>query len=215
MPERAERRAYHELGARAALAYEPHASRCRVVHDQQVPLAQPVVFHALGSTFSSPGVTTRGRSLPRPILDLRLTRHGLGRNAMSNSAPCRRARGWAAAGLLLAWGAGLGCASGDAADSGGEAGAGGAVGTAPHVRLGTGREVFEDVAVDGHVPLIMGLQGGYHVWTSFLVYELPAEVVRMELSTRWDGVDGTQEQNAGNVSLRPVTDGTGTAALAS
>jgi hypothetical protein len=91
----------------------------------------------------------------------------------------------------------------------------GAVSTGPRVSLGTGREVFEPVATDGHVPLIMGLQGGYHVWTSFLVYDLEAEVVRMELSTRWEGVEGSQEQNTGNVSLRPVVDGAGNAALAS
>ena len=133
---------------------------------------------------------------------------------MSSSAPCGRAR--AAAGLLLAFGAGFGCGSGEPSNPG-DAGTGGAavVEGGPHVLLGTGREAFEEVAADGHVPLIMGLQGGYHVWTSFLVYELEAEVVRMELSTRWEGVDGSQEQNAGNVSLRPVVDGAGNAALAS
>lgn len=134
---------------------------------------------------------------------------------MSNSALRRRAR--AAAAVLWVLGGSLGCGSGSPSEPASDAGAAGAggVGSGPHVALGTGREVFEEVAEDGHVPLIMGLQGGYHVWTSFLVYDLAAEVVRMELSTRWDGVDGSQEQNAGNVSLHPVVDGAGNAALAS
>jgi hypothetical protein len=137
---------------------------------------------------------------------------------MSYSAPRRRAR--AAAGLLVLLAGGLGCGSGAGTEPGDgsagtpDAGSGGVDGGA-RVRLGTGREAFEEVPADGHVPLIMGLQGGYHVWTSFLIYELPAEVVRMELSTRWDGVDGSEQRNAGNVSLRPVVDAEGSSALAS
>jgi hypothetical protein len=132
---------------------------------------------------------------------------------MSNGPPSRRARTRAAAAVFMAH-AVLGCGSGGASEPGLDAGAGGAS-SGPRVSLGTGRAAFEEVGVDGHVPLIMGLQGGYHVWTSFLVYDLAADVVRMELSTRWEGVDGSQEQNAGNVSLRSVVDGAGNPALAS
>jgi len=132
---------------------------------------------------------------------------------MSNSAPCQRARACVAASALLALGGAFGCGSGSPSEPG--TGAGGSDVVGPRVLLGTGREVFEEVPADGHVTLIMGLQGGYHVWTSFLVYDLEAEVLRMELSTRWEGVDGSQEQNAGNVSLHAAQDGAGESALAS
>lgn len=136
---------------------------------------------------------------------------------MSNSAPCRRPRARAAVWTLLALAGWLGCGAdaptAPASDAGGAEG--GTLGSGPRIMLGTGRQAFEEVATDGHVPLIMGLQGGYHVWTSFLVYDLAAEVVRMELTTRWDGVDGSEERNAGRVSLRAVVDGAGNPALAS
>ena len=135
---------------------------------------------------------------------------------MSNSAPCRvRAR--VAVATFLALGGWLGCGADvdGPAEPALDAGGAGSGGSGPRVTLGTGREAFEELAADGHVPLIMGLQGGYHVWTSFLVYDLAAEVVRMELTTRWEGVDGSQEQNAGNVSLHGVVDAAGNAALAS
>lgn len=93
--------------------------------------------------------------------------------------------------------------------------AGAATDTGPRVVLGTGRDEFEALDSDGTVALIKGIQGGFHVWTSFLAYGFDADVLRMDLTTRWDGLDGTLLEMAGNVSVKPVMDDDGTPALAS
>jgi hypothetical protein len=85
----------------------------------------------------------------------------------------------------------------------------------PHVVLGTGREAFEPLGADGTVPLIKGIQGGFHVWTSFLAYGFDADVLRMELATRWDELDDSVLEMAGNVSVKPATDPAGMPALVS
>lgn len=94
-------------------------------------------------------------------------------------------------------------------------GAGGAADTGPQVVIGTGREAFEALGPDGRVPLIKGIQGGFHVWTSFLAYEFDTDVLRMELMTRWDGLDDSALEMAGNVSVKPTTDAAGMPALVS
>jgi hypothetical protein len=101
-------------------------------------------------------------------------------------------------------------AGGDRAGFGVEAGAEG-----PRVVLGSGREAFEAVEADGVVPLIKGIQGGFHVWTSFLIYGFDTDVVRMELATRWDMLDDSLLEMKGNVSVRPATDPSGMPALVS
>jgi hypothetical protein len=85
----------------------------------------------------------------------------------------------------------------------------------PRVVLGSGREAFEMVPADGVVPLIKGIQGGFHVWTSFLVYGFDTDVVRMELTTRWDMLDDSLLEMKGNVAVRPATDPSGVPALVS
>jgi hypothetical protein len=85
----------------------------------------------------------------------------------------------------------------------------------PRVALGSGREAFEEVAADGVVPLIKGIQGGYHVWTSFLLYGFDTDIARMELTTAWDTLDESRIEMNGNVSLRPVMDPAGVPALVS
>jgi hypothetical protein len=106
--------------------------------------------------------------------------------------------------LALAWAlAGCGSNGHAAADAG------------PRVMLGTGREAFEALGSDGSVPLIKGIQGGFHVWTSFLAYGFDTDVLRMELTTRWDELDESVLEMAGNVAVRPATDPDGNPALLS
>lgn len=85
----------------------------------------------------------------------------------------------------------------------------------PHVTLGTGREQFEPRADGESVLLVRGIQGAWHVWTSFLAYGFETDVLRMELTTEWQGVDESRLGGAGNVAVRPVEDAAGAAALAS
>lgn len=90
-----------------------------------------------------------------------------------------------------------------------------AVAAGPRVVLGTGREAFEALASGASVPLIKGIQGGFHVWTSFLAYGFDTDVMRMELVTRWDGLDESALDVAGNVRVSPTTDAAGAPALVS
>lgn len=117
---------------------------------------------------------------------------------MSKSVSRRRRQSvFACVGLLGLAGCGV--------DSSGAGGAGGGEPAGPRLELGTGRLVFEPAPQDGDVPLIQGLQGGYHVWTSFLIYGVSAKVVQMDLTTRWDGNDASLQEMQGNISLRPTT----------
>jgi hypothetical protein len=85
----------------------------------------------------------------------------------------------------------------------------------PRVVLGTGREAFEVLDSEGSVPLIKGIQGGFHVWTSFLAYGFETDVMRMELRTSWDTLAESTLEMAGNVAVRPSVDPQGSPALLS
>ena len=81
------------------------------------------------------------------------------------------------------------------------------------VVLGTGHKAFEPLDDDAQVPLIKGIQGGWHVWTSFLTYGFDTDVLRMDLTTRWEGVPESVLGGPGNVAVQPVEDATGAPAL--
>lgn len=83
------------------------------------------------------------------------------------------------------------------------------------VVLGTGVKAFEPLEDDVPVPLIKGLQGGWHVWTSFLAYGFDTDVLRMDLTTGWEGVEESVLGGPGNVRVRLAEDGAGAPALAS
>jgi hypothetical protein len=84
------------------------------------------------------------------------------------------------------------------------------------VVLGTGQHAFEPLGDNAEVSLIKGIQGGWHVWTSFLTYGFDTDVLRMEIDTRWEGdEESVVPGGPGNVRLRPVEDATGAPALAS
>jgi hypothetical protein len=104
--------------------------------------------------------------------------------------------------------------SGGCADGGAEP-AMDAGSSGPRVMLGSGRAAFEVVDEDASIPLIKGIQGGFHVWTSFFAYGFTTDVVRMELSTRWGGLDDSLLEMAGNIGVHPATDPFGTPALLS
>jgi hypothetical protein len=58
---------------------------------------------------------------------------------------------------------------------------------APEVRrvvLGTGEADFEPIDGEPRLPLIAGVQGGFHVWASFLVYGFTTARADMVLETR-------------------------------
>ena len=101
----------------------------------------------------------------------------------------------------------FGCGSGGGSDA--DAGAGGGANPAAHLDLGTGRVAFEAAPSGARVPLIQGLQGGYHVWTSFYAYGFSTRVARMDLHTRWENLEGSQLDMNGNVALQPGLDAMG------
>jgi hypothetical protein len=87
----------------------------------------------------------------------------------------------------------------------------------PDVRvvLGTGRTQFEPLDDEMTIPLIKGVQGGMHVWTSFLAYGFDTDVLRMDVATGWEGVDESVVGRGGNVAVRPTSDASGAPALTS
>jgi hypothetical protein len=111
---------------------------------------------------------------------------------------------------LLALALTVGCGPEGGAEAATDAGS-----TGPRVMLGSGRGAFEAVEANGSVPLIKGIQGGFHVWTSFFAYGFATDVVRMELSTRWGGLDDSLLEMAGNIGVHPATDPSGMPALLS
>lgn len=108
-----------------------------------------------------------------------------------------------------------GCGSSATGEEGGAEPPADAASAGPRVVLGTGREAFEALGSDASVPLIKGIQGGFHVWTSFLAYGFDTDVLRMELTTRWDELDDSVLEMAGNVGVKPATDVAGMPALLS
>jgi len=104
-----------------------------------------------------------------------------------------------------------GCDSGGS--GGGNAGGGGAPGE-PEVALGTGVEQYEPIEGEPTIELIKGIQGGFHVWASFLVYGFEGTVLRMELTTSREGHADSIIPMQGNVRVRDVTDPAGRPARA-
>lgn len=114
----------------------------------------------------------------------------------------RRARVPVVAAVLFACRCLLGCAAGNEPPPSADGGAG----ARPHIELGSGYLAFEAQPPDARVPLIMGLQGGYHVWVSFVTGGFSTDVVHMALSTRWAELEASRVEMAGSVALRPVPD---------
>ena len=56
--------------------------------------------------------------------------------------------------------------------------------SAPRVVLGTGEAVFEPMEGEPHLPLVAGIQGGFHAWASLLAYDFSGDRLDMVLETR-------------------------------
>jgi hypothetical protein len=88
-------------------------------------------------------------------------------------------------------------------------------GVGTRVVLGTGEADFEALADEASIPLIRGVQGAFHIWTSFLAYGFDTDVLRMDLTTHLDDVADSELGAPGNVAVRSRLDAEGVAALAS
>jgi hypothetical protein len=117
--------------------------------------------------------------------------------------------------LSLALRRGAACCVLLAAGCGDDAGPDAAAGTGARVVLGTGREAFEEIPDGGAVTLIQGIQGAYHVWTSFLAFGFEGDVVHMDLATRWGMSDESLLEMGGSIAVRPTTGPTGDPAMVS
>ncbi len=58
---------------------------------------------------------------------------------------------------------------------------------AQRVVLGTGEAEFEPISGEPRLNLVAGVQGGFHVWASFLGYGFPGPTVDMVLTTSLEG----------------------------
>jgi hypothetical protein len=77
---------------------------------------------------------------------------------------------------------------------------------AQRIVIGTGARVFEPLADGAHVPLIAGIQGAYHVWTSVLSYGFDADVLFMRLSCHWADTPSPDGELRLRVAARPTLD---------
>jgi hypothetical protein len=107
--------------------------------------------------------------------------------------------------LGAALAAALGCgSSGDALD-----------GSEPHrtsgqsVLLGTGEAEFEPMDGEPRLKLVAGVQGGFHVWASFLAYGFSSERVDMVLETMVEDDPATRLVMRARLSLRETVDADG------
>lgn len=83
------------------------------------------------------------------------------------------------------------------------------------VVIGTGRSKYEPLIDEATVPLISGIQGGFHVEITFIAYGFDVDVLRMELRTSSNGDPATFVEMAGNVAVRPALDPDGVSVLTS
>jgi len=77
------------------------------------------------------------------------------------------------------------------------------------VVLGTGEAEFEPIRGEPHLTLVAGVQGGFHVWASFMAYGFSAERVGMTLTTSLDGVDDSSLVMHAQLSTRDALDEAG------
>lgn len=79
----------------------------------------------------------------------------------------------------------------------------------PRVVLGTGEAEFEPMDGEPHLPLVAGVQGGFHAWASFLAYDFSAPRVDMLLETRVEDDPASSLVMRARLSLRETLDADG------
>jgi hypothetical protein len=109
--------------------------------------------------------------------------------------------------LALLAALGMACSS-SSSDPPGEA-------SGTRVVLGTGKAEYEPFVGEAHVPLISGIQGGFHVWSSFITYGFETDVLRIDLQTSTDGEPDSALEMSGNVAIKAALDPDGMPVLAS
>jgi hypothetical protein len=93
--------------------------------------------------------------------------------------------------------------------AGGDAATGEATTSDRRVVLGTGEAEFEPISGEPHLTLVAGVQGGFHVWASFLAYGFGAGRVGMMLTTSLDGIEGSSLVMHAQLPTRDALDGDG------
>jgi hypothetical protein len=78
-----------------------------------------------------------------------------------------------------------------------------------HVTLGTGEAEFQPIDGEPRLRLVAGIQGGFHVWASFLVYDYPGDSLDMVLDTHVDGNDESEIVMRAHLQLHDTLDPAG------
>lgn len=86
--------------------------------------------------------------------------------------------------------------------------------TAARLLLGTGEESYEPIEGEPVLPLVAGIQGGFHVWATFLGYGFEGDRLRMRATTTW-GPNGAYvfASNQAAIRVHEVVDENGETAL--
>jgi hypothetical protein len=79
------------------------------------------------------------------------------------------------------------------------------------VVLGTGESEFETMDGEPVITLVHGVQGGFHVWASFLAYGFEAQALDLTLTTQVEGASEDLVMH-GHVTTREVLDADGQSA---
>jgi hypothetical protein len=77
------------------------------------------------------------------------------------------------------------------------------------VTLGTGEAAYESIEGEPQLPLVAGVQGGQHVWASFLAYGFDSSAVAMLLTTSVDDAPESRLSMRANLTTRQVVDDQG------
>lgn len=78
-----------------------------------------------------------------------------------------------------------------------------------HVVLGTGEAAFEPIEGEPRLRLVAGVQGGFHVWASFLVYGFSADRLDMVLETSVEDDPTTRIVMRARLNVRTAVDASG------
>jgi len=77
------------------------------------------------------------------------------------------------------------------------------------VALGTGEREYESLEGEPQLPLVAGVQGGQHVWASFLAYGFTSGAVAMLLTTSVEEAPESRLSMRANLRTRQVLDDQG------